>query len=177
MSEPYLSELRLFSFQFAPKGWALCNGQTLTINQNQALFALLGTTYGGDGIRTFQLPNLQGNTALSFGNGFTQGQAGGEATHTLAASQMPVHNHSLNAYAGTPDAGAAGETPAATKSLAEPVALTGSTVSIYATGTPGITMAQNAVAPTGGAQPHPNQQPYLVLNWCIALQGIFPSRN
>jgi len=177
MSEPYLSEVRLFSFQFAPKGWALCNGQTLAINQNQALFALIGTTYGGDGVRTFQLPNLQGSTMLGFGNGFTQGQAGGEAAHTLLATEMPAHNHSFNAYAGTPDAGAAGETPGAAKSLAEPVALSGDTVSIYGTGTPGITMAQNALAQSGSAQPHPNQQPYLVLNWCIALQGIFPSRN
>src|SRR5580704_5355515 len=100
MADPYLGEIRIMSFSFAPKGWALCNGQTLSINQNQALFALLGTTYGGNGTTTFQLPNLQGCVPMHVGNGFVQGQAGGEAAHTLNTSEMPAHTHQAHAYSG-----------------------------------------------------------------------------
>jgi microcystin-dependent protein len=165
MAEPFLSELRLMSFTFAPKGWALCNGQLLPINQNQALFSLLGTTYGGDGRVNFALPDVRGRVPIHVGAGHTLGERGGEQTHTLSVSEMPQHTHGLNAttvdadtnlVAGTIFAAAANAYNAVASLLALPAAT--------------VTM-------TGGSQAHPNMQPYLVLSWCIALQGIFPSPN
>ena len=170
MAEPFLSEIRIFSFNFAPQGWAFCNGQQLPINQNSALFSLMGTTYGGDGISIFALPNLQGRVAVHQGNQYIMGELGGEANHTLTTSEIPVHSHSL-AVAGT----------AAT--TANPVggvfAIPGVNARLglmYST-TGGSTAAADTIQPTGSSQPHSNMQPYLALNFCIALQGIFPSQN
>jgi microcystin-dependent protein len=169
MSTPYLSEIKILSFGFAPKGWALCNGQLLPINQNQALFALLGTTYGGNGTSTFALPNLQGNAQVHVDGQFPLGQAGGEAFHALNLTEIPSHTH---AYSATSDAATTaiptGGTPATASAT---VGL------VYAAGPPTTPMGPTAVSPAGGSQPHQNQQPYLVLNFCIALTGIFPSRN
>ncbi len=165
MSTPFLAEIRIFSFSFAPKGWALCNGQLLPINQDQALFSLLGTTYGGDGRVNFGLPNLQGNTPLHFGNGLVQGQVSGEQNHTLSLSEIPAHIHSWGATSG------AANTPSPTATLLGAVqAYNGSASNL-------VPMYPAQLSSVGGSQPHPNQQPYLVLNFCIALSGIFPSQN
>lgn len=164
MSSPYLSEIRIFSFNYAPKGWAQCNGQLLAINQNQALFSLLGTTYGGDGRVNFGLPNLQGRLPLHFGAGYVLGQVGGESAHTLIQSEIPAHTH---AASGSTTAASSG-TPSG---------------NLWATGNAAYNPASNAsmnpasLMNTGGSQPHDNMSPYLVLNFCIALQGIFPSQN
>jgi microcystin-dependent protein len=185
MSLPYLSEIRIMSFGYAPRGWALCNGQALAINQNQALFSLLGTTYGGDGIRTFNLPNLQGRAALhagvdSFGQTYTLGQTAGQPSHTLTIGETPAHTHALKGAAVAADTAPGGVTPTPSLALAEAAAFEGKNpivpVSIYSTGAANTTMAPAAVGQTGG-QPHENRQPFLTLNFCIALQGIFPSRN
>ena len=167
MATPFLGEIKPFSFNFAPKGWAMCNGTLLPIAQNQALFALLGTTYGGNGTTTFALPNLQGNVAIGFSaNGtYVQGETGGEATHTLISSEMPSHNHLPLGSASTGNASSpVNNYPAA------------ATVNPYYSGTPSAAVAFTSSA-TGGSQSHNNQQPYLVINFCIALLGIFPSRN
>jgi microcystin-dependent protein len=168
MGTPFLGEMRWFSFSFPPKGWALANGQTLSISQNQALFALLGTTYGGNGITTFALPNMQGNVALHFGGTFTQGQTAGEPSHTLTVNEMPGHSHAANAVgsAGTSASPAAAYWAGSTRGDV-----------MYNTAGPGSAMIAGTVGNAGGGQPHANQQPYLVLNLCISLQGIFPSRN
>jgi len=165
MGTPYLSEIRVFSFNFAPKGWAFCNGQLLPINQNQALFSLLGTTYGGNGTTNFALPNLQGKTPIHMGNGFVIGQTGGEQTHTLIPGEMPQHTHPAIASSNPANLGVApnnfwanGNQPA------------------YAAN-PGAQMNPAEVGSIGGNQAHNNMSPYLVLTFCIALQGIFPSRN
>ena len=167
MSDTFLGAIRLFSFPFAPKGWALCNGQTLPINQNQALFSLMGTTYGGDGRTTFALPNLQGRVPISFGNSFVQGQVGGEAAHTLTLPEMPTHAHGLQASpaAGTsniPDSGSV---------------LSRRAAEIYHTYSNPAPLVNTTLGIAGSSQPHTNLQPYLVMNYCIALVGIFPSRN
>ena len=168
MAEPFLSELRLFSFNFPPKGWALCNGQFMPINQNQALFSLLGTTYGGNGQTTFALPDLRGRTPIHTGQGFTLGQAGGEQAHTLTQQEMPLHFHFLQATS----AAATINIPAANTLLSS------SAPSDLYTGPAGLTnLATGAVSSAGGSQAHQNMQPYLTLSWCIALQGIFPSQN
>jgi microcystin-dependent protein len=185
MGTPYISEIRIMSFGFAPKGWALCNGQTLAIAQNQALFSLLGTTYGGDGIRTFNLPNLQGHAALHFGVdpfslSYQLGQRAGEPSHTLTIAETPSHTHTLKGAAVAADTAPAGVTPTPSLALAQAAAFEGTNpivpVSIYSTGAANTTMAAAAVGQTGG-QPHENRQPFLTLNFCISLQGIFPSRN
>jgi microcystin-dependent protein len=184
MGTPFLSEIRIMSFNFPPKGWALCNGQTLPINQNQALFALLGTTYGGNGQTTFQLPNLQGRVPVGFSNGITQGQLGGETAHTLIGSEMPAHLHFLMADATTP-ATSNTNTPGpnnASKVLGQSAGSGGTPpapfgANMYSTGAVGATLATQSMSGTGGNQPHSNQQPYSVLSFCICLQGIFPSRN
>ncbi len=165
MSEQFLSEIRILSFNFAPKGWALCNGQILPINQNQALFSLLGTTYGGNGQTTFALPNLQGRTPIHAGAGHTLGEAAGEESHTLTAGEMPTHTHSWQTAAGNAsDAVAIGNVLAASNKLyAAPSALTG--------------VNPGTIANAGGSQAHTNLQPYLTLNFAIALVGIFPSRD
>jgi len=170
----YVSEIKIFSFNFAPRAWALCNGQTLPINQNQVLFSLLGTTYGGNGVTTFMLPNLQGRVPISmgrdpFGNTYSEGQAAGQASHTLLATEIPAHTHTMQASAV-----AATQNSPTTNSPAEPVAAVGN---IYGPASPAVTMAPQAVANAGGSQPHDNMQPYLVLNMCISLQGTFPTRG
>jgi microcystin-dependent protein len=185
MSQPYLGEIKMVSFNFAPKGWATCNGQLLPINQNQALFALLGTFYGGNGQTNFQLPNLQGRVPLHMGNDptgnpYSIGQAGGNEAITLSTQQMPGHLHTMQAAAVNAAAGAAGRTPASNKSIAQAHAATSSgttPVNLYAAASPATTMAPLAIANTGGSQPHSNLQPFLVINFCIALIGVFPSRN
>lgn len=165
MSTPYLSEIRLVSFGFAPNGWLLCNGQLLAINQNQALFSLLGTQYGGNGTTNFALPNLQGASPVHLGNGYVQGQVGGEAAVTLNSSQIPSHTHQAQGVSTVANLEpAAGNAWAS--SAQNPFAASANT-----------TMAANAVVQTGGSQPHPNQPPYLVMNYIIAATGIFPSRN
>ena len=165
MAEPFLSEIRVFSFNFAPKGWALCNGQLLPINQNQALFSLLGTTYGGDGRVNFGLPNLQGNTPIHMGGGHTLGERGGEQNHTLSVAEMPTHTHPLVASSANASQAAPANTiqAAANNAYTPPSALTAIT--------PGT------VTTVGGSQAHLNMQPFLTLNFSIALQGIFPSQN
>jgi microcystin-dependent protein len=166
MSEPFLSEIRIMSFVFAPKGWALCNGQLLPINQNQALFSLLGTTYGGDGRVNFALPDLRGRTPIHVGSGHTLGEKAGEQAHTLSIAELPTHTHSLNV---NNNAGAATNPNGAVLAKAPAVAY-GPPVQLVA-------MAAAAVLNTGGSQAHLNMQPFLTLSFCIALQGIFPSPN
>ena len=168
MSEPFLGQLMLASWGFAAKGWAQCNGQLLPINQNQALFSLLGTYYGGDGIRTFGLPNLQGRTPVGTGTGFDIGQIAGEANHTLTINEVPPHFHTLNAASGGGNATA----PAG-------ALLAGGGPSVFVAPTQGNLVAVNgaSISNYGGSQPHQNMQPYLVMNWCIALTGIYPTRN
>ncbi len=170
MSTPFLSEIKIVSFGFAPKGWALCNGQLLPINQNQALFSLLGTTYGGDGRVNFGLPNLQGRTAMSMGAGHTLGERGGEEAHTVNTSEMPAHLHQANADAK------AGNNQTSNPNGAYP-ANTGGTKMYSAGSNNMVPMFAQMVSNVGGSQAHENRQPFLTLNFCIALQGIFPSQN
>jgi microcystin-dependent protein len=181
MAEPFLSEIRIMSFGFAPQGWALCNGQLLPINQNQALFSLLGTTYGGDGRINFGLPNLQGRTPIHMGAGYTRGEVGGEQAHTLTIPEMPTHNHTLQAADVDGDKNVGGITPGSTKALARGlVSLTGGSTTpanIYGTGAINQTMSPSTISNVGGSQAHLNMQPFLTLNFSIALQGIFPSQN
>jgi len=172
MSEPFLSEIRIMSFSFAPKGWAMCNGQLLPINQNQALFALLGTTYGGDGRVNFALPDLRGRTPMHEGNGHTLGERGGEQAHTLTQSEMPQHIHGLNANS----ANANGFEPL-NNVLAKGAASNGNPINVYTAPSQLTAMLPTAVTNTGGSQAHLNMQPFLTLSFCIALQGIFPSQN
>jgi microcystin-dependent protein len=172
MAEPFLSEIRIFSFNFPPKGWAFCNGQLLPINQNQALFSLLGTVYGGNGQTNFGLPNLRGRAPIHFGSGFTLGEAAGSSAVTLNIQQLPVHPHTL-----TSNLCIGGNVVNAT--LGDP---TGSYwanngKAHYSTSPGDSVMHPSAVTNVGGSQPHTNMQPYLVLNFCIALQGIFPSQT
>lgn len=165
---PYIGEMRIFSFQPIPKGWLPCNGQTLQISGNQALFSLLGTTYGGDGQTTFRLPNLQGRVPLHQGAGHILGEAGGEPSHTLTQGEMPQHNHGLFGNNAT----AAGNVPGSTMRLAnnEPG-------SLYGPANSTAPMNPQSIGATGGGQAHENRQPYLGLNFCIAVVGVFPSRN
>ena len=182
MGTPYLSEIKIVAFNFAPKGWAFCNGQLLPINQNQALFSLLGTTYGGDGRVTFGLPDLRGRVAPHEGNGKILGEKGGVETVTLNQSQMPAHMHFFSCDATTPATSNSG-TPAAGMCLGQtigsPAQGSNFTVSLYDTNVAGQfdTLAPQALSNTGGSQPHPNMQPYLSLHFIIALNGVFPSRN
>lgn len=167
MSEPFIGELKLVAFNFAPKTWTMSNGQILAINQNAALFSLLGTTFGGDGRVTFALPNLQGNTPVGInGNqGINLGQRGGEAAHTLTVSEIPSHFHQIEA-AGT----------VGTEKLPGNM-LAGQGAAVYTGPANPAAMNSGMLGQTGGSQPHDNMQPYLVMTWIIALQGIFPSRN
>ena len=166
MSEPFLGEIKIISWNFPPKGWAFCNGTLMPINQNQALFSILGTTYGGDGSRTFGLPNLQGRTPTHVGNGIVLGELGGEITHTLNISEIPAHTH------------------VPTGSTTDPPTSTTPSNSLWApnnnnpyNSTSNNSMSPACISPVGGNQPHENMSPYLVLNFIIALQGIFPSQN
>ena len=163
MSEPFLGEIKMISWNYPPKGWAFCNGQQLAINQNQALFSILGTTYGGNGQTTFALPNLQARLPLHVGNGFNLGQSAGELAHTLVITELPAHNHILQGTAAN------GDTPL-------PTTLANAN-NLYSTAAPNTTLTPGSIGNTGGTQAHDNMSPYLVLNFIIALQGIFPSRN
>jgi microcystin-dependent protein len=173
VSEPFLSEIRIMSFNFAPKGWALCNGQLLPINQNQALFSLLGTTYGGNGQTNFALPDLRGNVPLHEGSGHTLGEKAGEQAHTLTISEVPQHIHdfSTNTCVQSATANATAGSPTSNY-------WANSGRAAYSTGGVSLgAMSPQAVTTVGGSQAHTNMQPYLVLNFCIALQGIFPSQT
>ena len=181
MAEPFLSEIRMFSFDFPPKGWAFCNGQFLPINQNQALFSLLGTRYGGNGQTTFALPNLQGRTPIHMNQAHTQGEAAGAASSTISIQEMPAHNHFVNVRNEQAPASQDGVETGPTKFLSQAlVALPNNQTtpgSMYGTGGTLGTMKPTAISNTGGSQAHNNMMPYLVLNFSIALQGIFPSQN
>ena len=165
MAEPFLSEIRIMSFVFAPKGWALCDGQLLQINQNQALFALLGTTYGGNGQTTFALPDLRARVPIHVGQSHTLGERGGEQAHTLSIAEIPTHTHVLSG----------------SNSPAELNNATGAYLAVVNNGyTPPanlVALSPAEVGNVGGSQAHPNMQPFLTLSFCIALQGIFPSPN
>jgi microcystin-dependent protein len=172
MSDPFVGEIRMFGFNFAPQGWAQCNGQLLPIDQNQALFALLGTTFGGDGRTTFALPNMQSRVPVCQGQGpglspYAEGQAGGAETVTLAVTQMPGHTHPVKASSSAADSSQPGG-----RALAR-------SASHSYTAKPDTSTVMNAdmLGDAGGSQPHENIQPYLAVNFCIALEGIFPSRN
>jgi microcystin-dependent protein len=159
-----LGEIKIFAGNFAPRGWAFCNGQLMAINQNQALFSILGTTYGGNGVQTFALPNLQGRFPLHIGNGFTIGDSQGEETHTIVPNEMPQHSHGVSCFSGEADSvDPTGTIPAMGPSSYDP----GNSLRVQ--------MAL-AIGGAGGGQPHANLQPYLTLSFIIALQGIFPSR-
>jgi microcystin-dependent protein len=164
VSEPFIAEIKIISWNYAPKGWAFCNGQLLPINQNQPLFSLLGTTYGGDGRVTFGLPDLRNRIPIHFGAGFTLGEQGGEQAHTLKISELPAHTHTPQANTAAANQGAATNNFWAALGAS------------YA-GSINQTMNPAATLPTGGSQAHNNMSPYLVLNFIIALQGIFPSQN
>ena len=165
MSEPFLAEVRIVGFNFAPRGWALCDGQILPINQNQSLYSLLGTIYGGDGRTTFALPDLRGRTPVHVGSGINLGSRGGEETHTLSANEMPQHKHTF----GVLDADGTTIDPrnnTLAKSSDDPYQPADS-----------VQPMGNAIVNAGGGQGHQNMQPFLVVNFVIALQGLFPSRN
>ena len=174
MADPFVAEIRIFPFNFAPRGWAFCNGQLLPLSQNTALFSLLGTTYGGDGRSTFALPNLQGSAPMHPGQGpglslHDLGETGGSQTVSLLESEMPSHSHTLNASSTT-----------GTKSLPSANSLartSGATPYLPPAGAPLVAMSATSLAVAGGSQPHNNMMPYLTLNFNIALQGVFPPRT
>lgn len=168
MAEPFLSEIRIMSFAFPPKGWALCNGQLLPINQNQALFSLLGTTFGGDGRVNFGLPDLRGRVPIHVGSGHTLGERAGEQAHTLSIAEMPTHTHVLQASTAL----ATTNQPTSALTLGKSAAST-----LYGPATNLVAMDPGALSNVGGSQPHLNMQPFLTLSFCIALQGIFPSSS
>jgi microcystin-dependent protein len=177
MSQPFLGEIKMFGGNFAPRNYALCNGQVMSIAQNTALFSILGTTYGGNGVQTFALPNMQGRVPMHWGSGaglstYVVGESGGTENVTLLQTQMPSHTHLVNA---TTAAGIASSPASAL--LASPSDSQGGQVTEYATGNPNTTLAPTSIAATGGSQPHANIQPFLCVSFIIALQGIFPSRN
>lgn len=165
MAEPFLSEIRIMSFEFAPKGWAQCNGQLLPINQNQALFSLLGTTFGGDGRVNFALPDLRARVPIHVGSGHTLGERGGEQAHTLSIAELPTHTHTTRASPNVGDA------------VNPTNAVLASASNVYRTADNLTPLNAASVTNIGGSQAHLNMQPFLTLNFCIALQGIFPSPN
>jgi microcystin-dependent protein len=184
MTAPFLGQIEIFGFNFAPRGWAQCNGQTLPINQYQALFALLGTAFGGNGIQTFGLPDLRSRTPIGQGNyigggSYIMGQRGGEESHMLLQQEMPQHNHLINcdATAGTTETPSASTVLGKSNGAQNPPQGGTFTLNVYSTQNPNNTMAPASVGFSGGSAPHPNIMPYLALNLCIALTGIFPSRN
>ena len=164
MAEPFLSEIRLMSFVFAPKGWALCNGQLLPINQNQALFSLLGTTFGGDGRVNFALPDFRGRVPIHVGSSHTLGERGGEQAHTLSIAEIPTHTHTLRASSSS-----TGTVAVPTNNFLAPAS------NAYGSATNLVAMAPSSIVNVGGSQAHLNMQPFLSISFCIALQGIFPS--
>lgn len=166
MSEPFLAEVRMVGFNFAPRGWAFCDGQILPINQNQSLYSLLGTTYGGDGRTTFALPDLRGRTPIHVDGAHREGQKSGEETHTLSANEMPQHTHLVQAT----------NNPATSDDPSGKVLATAAT-DTYGAFTSPVNAGTGSIANAGGGQAHENMQPYLAVNFCIALQGLFPSRN
>jgi microcystin-dependent protein len=170
VAEPFLSEIRIMSFQFAPRGWALCNGQLLPINQNQALFSLLGTTYGGDGRTNFALPDLRGRAPIHMGSGHTLGERGGEQAHALSISELPTHVHVANATTAQADQNSNSAAPTRMPAQSNFSQLYGPANSLQA-------MVPSTLSNQGGSQAHQNMEPYLVLSFCIALQGIFPSQT
>jgi microcystin-dependent protein len=180
MADPFVAEIRMFGFNFAPVGWAQCNGQLLPLSQNTALFSLLGTTYGGDGKSTFALPNLQGFSAMhpGQGNGLSLrdlGEQGGEEQVTLLVSEIPLHNHNIMCSNNDPAASIpTNQQPA--KGLWDSGAESG-VIGFYSTVAQNATMAFQALAPYGGGLPHNNMQPYLFVNFCLAMQGVFPPRG
>jgi microcystin-dependent protein len=172
VSQPYIGQIRMFSFSFPPRGWALCNGQLLPIAQNQALFSILGTSFGGNGVQTFALPNMQSRAPVHVGGGggVTLGDTGGAEGVALSAAQIPPHVHGL----------------ASTSTAGDRIVSNGSTLANvvnnynhYGPASAGtlVALAPGALAPEGAGQPHPNIQPYLAVNFSISLQGLFPSRN
>jgi microcystin-dependent protein len=166
MAEPFLSEIRIMSFNFPPKGWALCDGQTLPINQNQALFSLLGTTYGGNGQTTFGLPDLRGRVPMHMGSSFSLGERAGEEAHTITIQEMAQHVHFAQG------------TSTSTGTTAVPTgAVFAGANNVYTSAANLTSLLPASISSIGGSQPHENRQPFLVLNFCIALQGIFPSQT
>jgi microcystin-dependent protein len=170
--DPFVAEIRIFPFNFAPKGWAWCDGQLLPLSQNTALFSLLGTTYGGDGKSNFALPDLQGRAPMHPGQGpglslHDLGETGGSETVTLLESEIPAHSHGMKAGGGD----------ATTRIVADQYPATGIGVSIFGATPAGVQLSPNALVPAGGDQPHNNLQPYLTFYFCIALQGVFPPRT
>ncbi|MEA5461201.1 tail fiber protein [Arcicella sp. LKC2W] len=177
MDQPYIGMIAMFGFNFAPRGWMLCNGQILSIAQNTALFSLLGTTYGGNGQTTFALPNLQSRVPIGMGQGpglssYVIGQQAGEENHTLISTEMPAHNHFMTASGDGPT-----QATAQSASLASQGRTGGTMPAIYANGATTPVQMSSATTIAGGSQPHNNMQPYLAINYSIATQGIFPSRN
>ncbi|GGD83840.1 microcystin dependent MdpB family protein [Emticicia aquatilis] len=177
MDSPFIGMIAMFGFNYAPRGWAFCNGQLISIAQNSALFSLLGTTYGGDGIQTFGLPNLQSRIPIGFGQGaglssYALGQMAGTENVTLNITQIPQHNHQMTASGDGPT-----QATAASASLASQARTGGTMPVIYANGATNIVPLASATSISGGNQPHSNIQPYLAINYSIALEGIYPSRN
>ena len=175
MSDPFVAEIRIFGFNFAPTGWAQCNGQILPISQNTALFSLLGTMYGGNGQSTFALPNFQGSVPMFFGQGnglsfYDEGQQGGTETVTLLETEMPTHNHLLQPMSSIANVNAPGPTVVLARSSGGTIYQTNTALNI-------VQMAFQELSLTGGSLPHNNMQPYLTLNFCIAMQGVFPPRT
>ena len=175
MSDPYLGQLQIFGFDFAPQNWASCNGQIMPISQFSALFSLLGVNFGGNGTTNFSLPNFQGAAACATGQGpglspRSVGETFGTENVTLTSGEMPAHNHPFNVY-NQSDASKRHGTPVAGDALSAP-----GTITPFITGTASGNFAPQMILPAGGGQPHPNQQPYLAMNFCIALNGIFPQR-
>jgi len=185
MAEPFLGQVEIYAFDFPPKGWATCSGQLLPINQNQALFSLLGTTYGGNGQTTFGLPDLRGRTAIGWGQGqglsnYNLGQVGGTETVTLTVNEMASHNHNFMTDALTPATNNVG-TPSTSVVLGNTTGTPAQgalfNLFLYTGGSPSGALAQQSIGFAGGGQAHPNIMPYLTLSFCIALVGVFPSRN
>ena len=170
MGTPIMGEIKIISWNFAPQGWAFCNGQFLPINQNQALFSILGTMYGGNGQTTFALPDFRGRVPIHQGAGFIVGEKAGQEVHTLTLSEMPLHNHLLNVSTASID-------NAATSGASNYWGKTADNTLLYGSGAADSAMSPASSTPIGGSQPHENRQPYLTLNFIIALQGVFPSQN
>jgi microcystin-dependent protein len=180
MSNPFLAEIRMFAFNFAPRGWAVCAGQLLPLSQNTALFSLLGTTYGGDGKSNFALPDLQGNSAMhpgqiAGGSQYVLGETGGETTHTLINAEMPAHNHQVTGDTGFGTSADPSGLIYMRGNYDDGMGHTGG-VQVYDAVAPDTALAVTAVGPTGGGQPHNNMMPYQTFNFCIAMQGVFPAR-